>query len=57
MAPDILVVAVAAAILRPKSSFRRTTKDSKVEVTLEAGGGRGPRAVLETVLQFLRQGS
>ncbi|TDV44957.1 hypothetical protein CLV71_113222 [Actinophytocola oryzae] len=56
MAADILVIAAAAAILRPRFHFRRRTKDSEVDIRIEAGGDKNLRTVLETVLRYLRQG-
>ena len=58
IASSILVIATAAAILRPKLAICRSNKgeDRTFKLKAEAGGGKGLGTVLTTVLQFLGKG-
>ncbi|MGY0237099.1 hypothetical protein [Longispora urticae] len=58
IAGEILVIAAAAAVLRPKLTIRRSRKGEDREFTFqaEAGGGKGANSLLTTVLNFLGRG-
>ncbi|MEW1847873.1 hypothetical protein AB0392_58795 [Nonomuraea angiospora] len=59
VATDILVIAAAAALLRPQLTLRRVKKGQNRELDLKVsvgGEGKGVNALLEWVMQFLRPG-
>ncbi|MFF4615348.1 hypothetical protein [Nonomuraea jabiensis] len=59
VATDILVIAGAAAVLRPQLTLRRVKKGQNRELDLKVsvgGGGKGVSALLEWVLRFLGPG-
>ncbi|WP_084961819.1 hypothetical protein [Thermoactinospora rubra] len=53
VALDVLLIAAAAAILRPKGSIHFKTKASELKVNMEAGGAKGLDAVLALIMEFV----
>ncbi|GGM03113.1 hypothetical protein ACFFX1_39470 [Dactylosporangium sucinum] len=57
LAGDILAIAAAAAILRPRLSVKKSNKgeDRSLEVRFDAGGIKSLDAILAAILRYLRQ--
>jgi hypothetical protein len=58
VAADILVIAAAGAILRPRVTVKRSKKgdDRDLEVRIGAGGTKSLDTILEVILRHLRPG-